>query len=389
MLTHSYYEEDPRVRREAEALVAAGHPVDVYALRRPGEEATADVAGVRVHHLDVQRHQGARLAVYLREYLDFFVRAALALVRAQPRRHYGMVQVHTLPDFLCLAALPLRMVGVPVLLDLHEAMPEFFRSRFPRASNPLVYRALLLQERLAIAAATHAQTVNDALAARLVARGVRPDHVSVVRNSPSLARFDPARHPRRAFAQDGVIRLVYAGAVTPTYELDVVVEAIARLRETRPDLAISLDVFGRGDSEEALQGLVDARGLTAAVRFHGRIPLEDVPAAVAARDIGLAPTRRDPFTDISLSTKIFEYGAMGKPAICSRLPMVEQTFPAGTVSTYAPGDADDLAAQLAAVADDPAVRAAAVDRTADVVRGLAWEHESRAYVARLIAGKRR
>ena len=32
MLTHSYYDEDPRVRREAEALVACGRPVDVFAL---------------------------------------------------------------------------------------------------------------------------------------------------------------------------------------------------------------------------------------------------------------------------------------------------------------------------------------------------------------------
>ena len=35
MITHSYYEEDPRVRREAEAVAASGRPVDVLALRRP------------------------------------------------------------------------------------------------------------------------------------------------------------------------------------------------------------------------------------------------------------------------------------------------------------------------------------------------------------------
>ncbi len=381
MLTHSYYEEDPRVRREAEALVAAGRPVDVYGLRRPGEPAEAEVAGVRVHHLDVQRHQGARLSVYLREYLDFFVRAALALVRAQPRRQYALVQVHTLPDFLSIAALPLRMVGVPVLIDLHEAMPEFFRSRFPGASKPLVYRALLLQERVAIAAANHAQTVNDALADRLVERGIARSRVSVVRNSPSLARFDAARYPVRTFAQDGVVRLVYTGALTPTYELDVVIAAIARLRAQRPALALTLDVFGRGDSEETLQGEVNEAGLAAVVTFHGRIPLEDVPAAIAARDIGLAPTRHDRFTDISLSTKIFEYGAMGKPAICSRLPMVERTFGPGTVSTYTPGDADGLAAAILAVVDDGPGREAAVALTRATVDDHAWEREAITYVA--------
>src|SRR6476661_10167583 len=97
MIVHAYYEEDSRVRREAESLVARGRPVDVFALRRPRDEPTGVVDGVRVHRLDVQRHQGAGLGVYLREYLAFAARAALALARAHRRRRYGLVQVHTLP----------------------------------------------------------------------------------------------------------------------------------------------------------------------------------------------------------------------------------------------------------------------------------------------------
>ncbi len=381
MLTHSYYEEDPRVRREAESLVARGRPVDVFALRRPGDGPDGIVEGVRVRRLDVQRHQGASLPVYLREYLDFFVRAGLALIRAQPRRGYALVQVHTLPDFLALAALPLRATGVPVLLDLHEAMPEFFRSRFPQAANPVVHWLLLVQERLSIGAASHAVTVNDALARRLVERGVPPDKVSVVPNSPSLDRFDPARHPRRAFAEDGTVRLVYAGALTPTYELDVALEAVARLRELRPDLRVALEIYGRGDSEAALREQSNRLGLDAGVTFHGRIPIEDVPRAIAAADIGLAPTRRDRFTDVSLSTKIFEYGAMEKPAIASRLPLVERTFQPGTVATYEPGDAGALADEILRLVDAPRPREAAVRRTALRVRELAWDREAERYAA--------
>jgi glycosyltransferase involved in cell wall biosynthesis len=380
-LPQSSSAEDPRLRREAESLVAAGRPVDVFALRRPGDPADGEVDGVRLHRLDVQRHQGASLPVYVREYLDFFVRATLALVRAQPRRRYALVQVHTLPDFLAFAALPLRLAGVPVLLDLHEAMPEFFRSRFPGAANPLAYRLLLLQERLSIAAASHAITVNEALGRRLVGLGVPADRVSVVINSPSLARFDPARHERRAFAQDGTLRLVYAGALTPTYELDVAVQAVARLREARPQLPVVLNVYGRGDSEPALRAQADRLGLDGGVVFHGRIPIEDVPAAIAAADIGLAPTRRDEFTDVSLSTKIFEYGAMDKPAVASRLPLVERTFEPGTVATYEPGEPTALAEAILRIADDPAEREAAVGRTAARIRDLAWEREAERYVA--------
>ena len=167
MLVHAYYEEDSRVRREAESLVARGRSVDVFALRRPGLPAEEKLEGVRLRRLDVQRHQGAGLGTYLREYLAFLVRAGWSASRSHRRRHYGAVVVHTLPDFLVLAALPLRIVGVPIVIDLHEAMPEFFRMRFPRASNPVVHRLLLVQERRSIGLATAVMTVNDALAARL------------------------------------------------------------------------------------------------------------------------------------------------------------------------------------------------------------------------------
>jgi glycosyltransferase involved in cell wall biosynthesis len=381
MVVHSYYDEDPRVRREAEALIAAGDEVDVFALRREADEATGVVDGVRVQRLGVQRHQGAGIGVYLREYLSFLVRAGWALTRAHRRRRYALVQVHSLPDFLAFAALPLRLVRVPLLLDLHEAMPEFFRSRFPRAASPLAHRLLLLQERLSIALATTVVTVNQAMADRLVGLGVRPDKVSVVANSASLARFDPAVHRVRPFASDGTVRFIYAGALTPTYELDVALEALARIAADRPDLRFELDLYGRGDAEERLRDQGAVLGLGDRVAFHGRIPIEDVPAAIAAADIGLAPTRHDRFTDASLSTKLFEYAAMGKPVVATRLPLVEQTFPPGTLSTYPAGDAAAMADAILAVVDDRAARDAAVERTLAIVRGSSWEHEASVYRA--------
>ncbi len=380
MIVHSYYDEDPRVRREAEALVAAGRDVDVLALRRPEDPVDNRVAGVRVHRLNVQRHQGSGIAVYLREYLSFLVRSGWALVRVHRRRHYGLVQVHSLPDFLVFAALPLRLVGIPLVLDLHEAMPEFFRMRFPGASNPVAHRLLLLQERLSIALAAAVVTVNRATADRLVQLGVRPEKITVVVNTPSLARFDAEAALGRPFAADGVVRFVYAGALTPTYELDVALEALARVALSRPDLAFHLDVYGRGDAELDWRHLAASLGQAERVTFHGRIAIEDVPAAIAAADIGLAPTRRTPFTDVSLSTKVFEYAAMGKPVIATTLPMVEETFPPGTVWTYEPGDAASLATAIESVLDDPAARDRAVAATSAVVRERSWEREAPRYL---------
>ena len=381
MLTHSYYEEDPRVRREAEAVATTGRPVDVYALRRPEDPPEGELDGVRIQRLDVQRHQGAGVLTYVREYLAFLVRAGVAITRAHGRRRYALVQVHTMPDFLAFAGVPLRLRGIPLLLDLHEAMPEFFPIRFPRAASPLARRALRLQERLSVAAATHVITVNDLLRDRLVALGVDSAKVSVVPNHPALRRFDPASAQDRPFLADGVLRLVYAGAITPVYELDVAVAAVARLRDFRPELPVRLDLYGRGDSEERLRAQIEALGLADRVVLHGRIPFETIPAAIAAADIGLAPTHLDSYTRFSLSTKIFEYGAMRRPAVATRLPLVERTFGREAVAVYEPGDPDDLARTILRLVDDAHERARRVDATARLVSDLAWERTSRDYLA--------
>ncbi|HJW20915.1 MAG TPA: glycosyltransferase, partial [Candidatus Limnocylindrales bacterium] len=324
LISHSYVDEDPRVRRQVEALDAAGWAVDVIGLRRPGEPATGRLGGARLRRLDVQRHQGATAGTYLLEYGAFFVRATLRLAVDHRRRHYALVQVATLPDWLVFAALPLRLLGVAVVIDLHEAMPAFFASRFPGLARGPARAVLELAERLSIAAATHAIAANEALGERLIGLGVPRQRLTVIPNVPSLARFDRGRHPRRPFMADGTLRLVYAGAVTPTYDLGVALEAMAAIRAARPELAVALDVYGRGDATEALVVRAAELGLDGTVRFHGRIPIEAVPAAVGSADVGIAPVSASAFTQLSFSTKLLEYGAMGLPVVAARLPLAER-----------------------------------------------------------------
>jgi glycosyltransferase involved in cell wall biosynthesis len=380
MIVHAYYEEDPRVRREAEALVAAGWEVDVFGLRRPGETASAVIEGVNLRRLPVRRHQGAGLSVYLVEYGAFLIRALWAATRAHRRRRYGLVEVHSLPDYLVFSALPMKLAGVPVLLDLHEAMPEFFRSRFPRAANPISYRLLLLQEKLSIALANEVLTVNEPLAERLIRLGARPERLTVILNSPDLRLFDPTAHPRRRFMADGELRIVYTGALTPTYELDVVLRAVASLARSRPGLRVDATFYGRGDAQEHLEALAAELGVADRVTFPGRIPIEEVPKAVAAADIGVAPTRLDPFTQMSLSTKVLEYAAMAKPVVASRLPTVERYFDADTLAVYEPGDHESLAATILSLVDRPTERRARVLRTRRRVEDLSWTHQAETYL---------
>ena len=99
----------------------------------------------------------------------------------------------------------------------------------------------------------------------------------------------------------------------------------------------------------------------------------------------------DPFTGMSLSTKLLEYAAMGKPVVASRLPTVERYFAPDTLSVYQPGDPESLAATILGLVDDAPGRRTRVDRTRQRVDELSWTRQAETYrsvVDRLIARSR-
>ena len=390
LVTHSYFEEDPRLRRQAEALTAAGFRLDVIALRRPGDAEEGELDRAHVVRLPVRRHQGAGIASYLAEYSAFLVRAMVTLVRRHRHRRYDVVSIASPPDPLVFAALPLRLAGVPVILDLHEATPEFFASRFPRAANRWSRAVLRLAERISIATATVAVSVNALRQARLIGLGYDPDRLRIVANGPSLARFRPDEHPIRPFMADGVLRLVYAGAVTPLYELDVALRAVAEILARRPGLGVHLDIFGRGDSEPRLRELADELGLVDSVTLHGRIPLDSVAAALAAADIGLSPLTADSFTAISMPTKVLEYAAMGKPSVVADTAAARDQFGSDDLCWYASGSATSMATSLLQLVDDAQARDLAREGSRARALELSWDAEAPAYVelVRAVAQRR-
>ena len=381
LVTHSYYDEDPRLTRQAEALVATGRPVDVFALRREDDPKETLRGDLRVVRLDVGRHQGAGIAVYLWEYLAFLVRVLFALVREHPRRRYVVVSVAAPPDPLVVAALPLRLVGVPVILDLHEATPVFFRTRFPGASNAVTDAILHAAERVSMSLADVVLSVNRNRHDRLVELGAPVDKLRIVANGPSLERFQPSAHPARDFMADGTLRLVYAGAITPLYELDLVLGAMARLRIRRPDLVITWDLYGRGDALERLTAITRELGLEDRVTFHGRVPLEAIPEGIAAADVGMSPISRNPFTEISMPTKVLEAAAMRRPVVCADLPGARDHFDPEMLSWYRSGDVDSLAAAIERLVDDAAFRERAVETAGVRSHELSWDREAPGYVA--------
>ena len=383
---HSVVAFDPRIQRQVSALEQSGYDVDVFGLRQPGEAAEERRGSVRFIRLPVNRWF-LGFAGHLAEYMAFSVVALWSLARRHAHRHYDLVQVATVPDFLAFSALPERMVGVPLLLDLHEDMPEFFRDRFDspvlRPFRPLVE----ITSRAAAAVATELITVHEPLRQLAIERGVDPNRITVVMNSADPAIFDPDRYPRRPFMADGELKLVHHSNLHRLYGLDVAIEAIASI----DDIPVRLDVYGDGPSRMETERVIAATGTSGRVFLHGRVALDQLPALLAASDIGLVPTLPTHYARFSLSTKLLEYAAMGVPTIASDLPTFRHYFTDQALYYATPGDSADLARAIRDLAAHPEAAIARGQAAMREASSYAWHAQANTYlgvVRRLIADHR-
>jgi hypothetical protein len=182
VVLNSYPQGEVRVMREAEVLLRHGYQVDVICLRQPGEPFVTTHNGVGVYRVPMGRVMQRIAAVQLLEYAAFLLMAFVTLTFLAFRRRYTSVQVHNLPDFLVFCALVPKLMGVPVILDLHDLMPEFYAARFGAGEQSLMMRLVKLQERLACQFADHVITVTEHWRRSLIRRHLPEDKCTVLMN---------------------------------------------------------------------------------------------------------------------------------------------------------------------------------------------------------------
>ena len=90
--------------------------------------------GVNVIGLHV-RYRGASRSRYVRSYLRFFAAASWMALRLSLKRRYDVAVVCTMPDAAVLCAIPTRLAGTRILLDIHDTMPELYSDKFGAAAR--------------------------------------------------------------------------------------------------------------------------------------------------------------------------------------------------------------------------------------------------------------
>ncbi len=376
MLLYSRYPADPRPRRAAEAMIAAGMSVDLLCLSGDESEAPREnVRGVSVFRIPLTHRRNNKL-VYLWQYGRFFLSSLWFLTTRSLRYRYDIVHVHNMPDFLVFAALAPRIRGARVILDLHDPMPELMESIYDLGADNWKVRVLRLLERWSIGFANLALTPNITFKNLFVSRSCKPGKMQIVMNSPQAEIFNPERFPevlRNAAKREGFC-VMHHGSIVHRHGVDLLVEAVARLRTEIP--GIYLDIYGQPTPFlDELLAQAKHLGISEIVRYQGTKNQTEIAEAILKSDVGIVPNRRSAFIEINFPTRLFEYLAMGRPVIAPSTQGIRDYFAPSEMLMFEPNNIDDLVAKIQWVYTHREEAQAFVERGAQVYRGNLWHKE--------------
>lgn len=291
MLLSNEYRPDPRVRKEAMTLHAAGHGVTILCWNRSLKaQDHQDDGGAAIERVRTGRVDGA---------LSLSVNLPLFFIRAYLRsRHLEFEAVHCHDyDTLMLGAFISRLRRVPLIYDSHEWYSKMVEDDLPGPVCRMIERteSLLLANCDAVIAA------NDAIADHLKGSGAAD--VTVVMNCIDL----PPDGARDAYQQKSRISLFYGGSLEPGRFVNEMLEAA----EGDPECILRIAGNGRlaGEVEQAATDCDR-------IQFLGYIPQDRVLENVSKCDAVVC--MMDPSNGnnaIGTPNKLFEAMAYGVPAI--------------------------------------------------------------------------
>lgn len=419
LLSASRIPDDPRVRRQGDALSNAGW--DVCAVGQPGARSQlppwrcydvgapspSKAAGVllsrppgtmdvrsgltnsnerrphEAHHVQGIAELSSRLADYAlgsmrlvinSQKQQFPIGSALKIywswrvIRELEQASRGIrAQLWVANDWLMLplAAQLAKERGGVYVYDSHEfAVYEYMeRLKWRLFKRPLV-EAIEAQY---IKNAKVVSTVSEGIADGLQAIYQLPRRPLVIRNTPFYQPVTPAPEGPR-------IRVLYHGLVAPIRGLEPMIRSAKLWRDE-----FEITIRGPGDDGylSSLRRLVESEGLASRVRIEPPIPMTQLIEQAAPFDVGFfCMPRYSHQHDYVLPNKLFEYIMAGLAVCVSDLPEMSRIVKANNVGVLLPNDDEhDIAIVMNSLTRE-AIRSYK-GMSLEAAKRLCWEEEAK------------
>lgn len=245
-----------------------------------------------------------------------------------------------------------RAIGVPIVLHLHAVLLEDDY----RSASPWLRWAIRQPFRAATRVIVLGERWRHWLADDL---GIAEERIHVVWNGVPIDAVTSRVHDG---SQD-LFRIVFVGNLLERKGVSDLLAALALLKESQVRWHARL--LG-GGAVPHYRGLADALDLSSEqVAFEGWVDYDQTRAAIATADMLVLPSYQE-----GLPLVILEALGLGTPVLCTPVGAIPEVLTDGVTALFCtPGDVHSIAAALARLIEDPALRAHLSDN------GIALFHE--------------
>ncbi len=266
------------------------------------------------------------------------------------------IVIATSPQLLCAcagrAAASLRRV--PFVFEVRDLWPESIVAVGALSAGHPIVRGLTVVEESLYRGARAIVVVTDSFRERLIARGIPPGKIHVVKNGVDLARFVPGDRRtrlRRDLGWEDQFVVGYVGTHGMAHGLDAVLD-VAKRMASRGDVRFLF--VGDGAERSRLDERVRSERIDN-VRLLGSVPRERMNEVYATLDLALVTLRKSELFTSVLPSKIFEIAAMARPIALSVDGEARALVEASGGGVYVPPeDVGAMADAIIRFADAPA-----------------------------------
>lgn len=184
-------------------------------------------------------------------------------------------------------------------------------------------------EKQIIKNSTRVIAINEGLKDYVVGFGADPTTTQIIPGGVDFERFNPSKIDSHKIREkysisEGDLVLFFMGWIYEFSGLKEVILELSKVKNAYPNL--KLMVVGEGDYYPQLKEIIKNSSTQDRVILTGSKPYDEIPQLISAADICLLPAYNNEVMKDIVPIKMYEYLAMHKPVISTKLPGVMKEF---------------------------------------------------------------
>jgi glycosyltransferase involved in cell wall biosynthesis len=381
MILDAPFPPDPRVENEAVSLINAGHQVFLFCLKYQDEKSSVVINGIQV-----KRYNSNKLE-YKLSALAYTVPLYTILMKIKIYQFIKDTKIEAvhIHDIRIAQAVfnANKKHNLPVVLDLHDNMPEVMKlyphlQKFP-GKYIISPKRWKLKEEEFIIKADKVISVSPEFIDILIARiPSEKEKFVLVPNTIRKSFFEDYKvdvNITERYKNKFVI--LYLGDTNIRRGLQTAISSVATLQQKIPNL--KLVIVGKNTTDTILKQQVEELKISEFVDFEGWQNVTLFQSYILSSAICISPLHRNLQHDVAYANKIFQYMSLAKPLLVSdaiaQKRLVEKTN-SGLV--HQEKNVEDFTYKVLKLYDDETLRTELGENGKHFVRNeFSWEQTSK------------